>query len=35
MGLETEGIIFMAIAFAFIFGVASYCYFKIFTTEKK
>lgn len=34
MGLQTEGIIFMALAWGVIGSVISFCYYKILTTHQ-
>ncbi len=34
MALKTEGIIFLAIAWGFIFTLAGYCYYKVLTIKK-
>jgi len=35
MGLKTEGIIFLVLAWGLIFTVLGYCYTKVLTIKKK
>lgn len=35
MGLNTSGIIFIALAWTVIFSLITFCFYKVFKTQKK